>query len=392
MILRWVGYANLQEQVFSASINVLIVACIFSWSRLLNVFAINHSLGPLFFILIRLFKDIFLWIFVFVIFAVSFQIGFVNLTLQAGGDPTSGYPTGSLPVSFFTIIGDYGYIDDTMAEAPMGIALLAIYALLAQVMLVNLLIAMMGDTYSNVSDNSTEEWKFYRLELVMENRSASFHPPPTNLLLLPLDIYRALRNLYTGNQCCAASVDGGEGNQPLVPGQQKQPIAKENSQNKSSFYGGVLEYDQIDVQKVLKKMRLARDEIVELEQAEEDNSVISVVTGLKERLRTLANERENDRTFLDKRFKDLETSIRAQQAAAPPAAAAAAGANPAANPAVAIVSELREAVTALHSSHQALAVQVPQILALLQQQQQQQAQLQQQLLHMQLVQAPQVPQ
>jgi len=407
VVLRWVSYAKFKNNedymsILSGSVNTLIVACIFSWSRLLNVFAINHSLGPLFFILIRLFKDIFLWIFVFVIFAVSFQIGFVNLTLQAGGDPTSTYPTGSLPVSFFTIIGDFSYVNDLMAGTNIGIALVAIYALIAQVMLVNLLIAMMGDTYSNVSDNSTEEWKFYRLELVMENRSASFHPPPTNLIVLPYDLYK----MVTSNQCCPSSEDeddlqaviNGKNDEnsnglkdksdaPLV--HSSRHLSKENSNSSKASLGlsPLDSLDQYEVQRTLKKMRLARDEIIEQEQLEEETSVISVVTGLKERLRTLTNERENDRAFLEKKFKDLEGSVRAQSAVGGSSLNVAV-----ASPPAAIVSELKEAISTLHQSHQALAVQVPQILALLQQQQLQQQQLHQQLQLMQLqAQARDVP-
>jgi hypothetical protein len=80
MMLRWISKESSDKHidthnVFLASVNTLIVACIISWGRLLNAFAISASLGPLYFIIIRLFKDIFVWIFVFVIFAVSFHSG-----------------------------------------------------------------------------------------------------------------------------------------------------------------------------------------------------------------------------------------------------------------------------------------------------------------------------
>jgi len=201
MVLRWASHEirdneiakggedlSHSHQIFLASVNTLVVACIISWGRLLNAFAISDSLGPLYFIIIRLFRDIFVWIYVFVIFAVSFQLGFISITQQAGANPVTGYPDGTFPVAFFTIIGEYSYAADILKDTPLGVALLAVYALLAQILLVNLLIAMMGDTYSNVSDNSAEEWKFYRLELMMENQSTSFHPPPTNLLIIPIEL------------------------------------------------------------------------------------------------------------------------------------------------------------------------------------------------------------
>lgn len=58
-----------------------------------------------------------------------------------------------------------------MDKTPLGIALVAVYALIAQVMLVNLLIAMMGDTYSNVQANSTRVLLFStRIELSYNGR------------------------------------------------------------------------------------------------------------------------------------------------------------------------------------------------------------------------------
>jgi len=121
---------------------------------------------------------------VFLIFAVGFQIGFANITAQSGQDPGSVFPSGTLPLSFFVIIGDNN--DSAMENAPLGTALLGIYSMIAQIMLVNLLIAMMGSTYSKVSDNSMMEWKFYRLEMVTENQMASFQPPPINLIIIPV--------------------------------------------------------------------------------------------------------------------------------------------------------------------------------------------------------------
>jgi len=308
----------------------------------------------LFFIIIRLFKDMILWLFVFVIFAIGFQLAFINITIQAGADPTSGYPGGSFPVSFFTIIGDFTYIEDVMKETPLGIALLGIYALIAQIMLVNLLIAMMGSTYAAVSDNSTEEWKFYRLELVSENQSASFHPPPTNLIMIPFEIYAWIRkSLKKKEERRLAEKE------PLVQETSQQLIdsSKGKHVSTSAVVDPVKKHPELggfDLQKTLKKMRIARDEVISQEELEEATSVESIVTELKDRLRTLTNERENDRTFTEKRFKDLEVCVRQIAPAGAPAGAAASAA------------DLREELAVLHRANQQLAQQNQQILSLLQ--------------------------
>jgi len=331
MILRWVSYAidGSTSQTYSAAINTLIVACVFSWCRLLNVFAIDPSLGPLYFTIVKLFRDIFYWLFVFIIFAVSFQIGFVNITIQAGSDPTSGYPRGSLPVSFFTIIGDFNYIDPVMKQAPIGIAMLGVYAMIAQIMLVNLLIAMMGSTYSNVFDNSTGEWKFYRLEMVVETQAASFHPPPTNLVVYPIEvliekivslrhtgIHKVDDNTTVDNillpEPPAGSDDTPQLAYPPLHQADSSGLHIQTTEHPSMQTMRNTEDPELraNLERTVKKMRAARDEVVAKEIEEEENSVVSICRELQKKLRTLMNERENDRTFTEKRFKDLEINLR----------------------------------------------------------------------------------
>ncbi len=42
-------------------------------------------------------------------------------------------------------------------------------------------------------------------------------------------------------------------------------------------------------------MRIAKDEVIEKEIQDEENSVSAIVNGIKDKIRTLSNERENDR-------------------------------------------------------------------------------------------------
>lgn len=165
--------------------------------------------------------------------------------------------------------------------------------------------------------------------------------------------------------------------------------------------------ERYDVGKVLKKMKLARDEVIDEERIDEETSVISIVHELQGTLRTLTNERENDRytpnlcarprlfffrilmtsniyiccrTFLEKRFKDLEVLAKVN----PAVAAANPAAVPAQHPASQAVQEIQATIATLYQSNQSLTQQNAQILILLQQQQAQQQQLFQQLQLLQL--------
>eukprot|EP00026_Physarum_polycephalum_P000682 Phypoly_transcript_00683.p1 GENE.Phypoly_transcript_00683~~Phypoly_transcript_00683.p1 ORF type:complete len:576 (+),score=72.43 Phypoly_transcript_00683:1616-3343(+) len=195
--LRIAHHFTEKPELMSGAVNSLLVACIISWLRLMAIFPVSSTFGPLFFILLKLFThDFVLWAVVFTLFAVSFQIGFMSLAIQAGMNPTEAYPheSGIFPVSYVTIIGEWSYLMEIMDKTPTGVVFLAIYAFIVQVMLVNLLIAMMGDTYSSVRENSDVEWKYFRYSFVQDNMAASPLPPPLNIVYFFVWIFCAMKN------------------------------------------------------------------------------------------------------------------------------------------------------------------------------------------------------
>ena len=70
----------------------------------------------------------------------------------------------------------------------MGVLLLWVFVLVSQVLLVNLLIAMMGSTYTRYIEKAEEEYFFNRVRTLMEYRAMEYLPvpPPFGLLLSPL--------------------------------------------------------------------------------------------------------------------------------------------------------------------------------------------------------------
>jgi hypothetical protein len=182
LALRIVAWKFESQTFHEAYTSVLIISTIICYMRLLNVFAYSKSLGPLFFVIVRLFNDVWQWLIIFFVFMLSFQLGFIALTRQAGYDPWIAYPEGTLGVAFTAIIGDLGNAMDWMGSTPIGVVLLCLYSLIAQIMLVNLLIAMMGNTYNSVSENANKEWKFYRYRIITDYINSSPCPPPFNLI------------------------------------------------------------------------------------------------------------------------------------------------------------------------------------------------------------------
>jgi len=195
--LRIANHYTGNSNEFSGAVNSLLFACVISWLRLMAIFPVSSTFGPLFFILIKLFThDFILWGVLFSLFAISFQIGFTSLAIQAGMSPNESYPheSGIFPVSYVAIIGEWSYLMEIMDKTPTGVVFLAVYAFIVQVMLVNLLIAMMGDTYSSVRENSDVEWKYFRHAFVHDNMAASPLPPPLNIIYFFLWIFQAIKN------------------------------------------------------------------------------------------------------------------------------------------------------------------------------------------------------
>eukprot|EP01111_Echinosteliopsis_oligospora_P005886 TRINITY_DN1962_c0_g1_i2.p1 TRINITY_DN1962_c0_g1~~TRINITY_DN1962_c0_g1_i2.p1 ORF type:complete len:1043 (+),score=331.07 TRINITY_DN1962_c0_g1_i2:218-3346(+) len=331
--LRVAGVQLGNKDLIIAATDVIMIANIVCYLRLLNVFAFSKELGPLFFVILRLFKDVFQWCLIYALFMISFQIAFIAVTAQAAetvidaggsGAPNKwdGYPTGTLGLSFFTIIGDYGYANDINAQSAIGIPLIAIYALVAQVMLVNLLIAMMGDTYSDVYDNSTKEWKFYRMTLVEEYSTSSVYPPPFNLIFVPLSWVQA--------KLCGSGADSNYKSLDFAqhPLQQNNQIS--NSTKRSNLNVSVDSAAGTPVQTkrggagpssapvsataqaktdLTVKMKVAKERVLEQIADEEESKIENVTAMIQENLKLLLAQQEIDRYNTQTTLEDVIQTI-----------------------------------------------------------------------------------
>ncbi len=64
------------------------------------------------------------------------------------------------------------------------------YLLISLVVLMNLLIAMLTDTYQEIQEESDQEWKFGRSKLIRNMRRTCASPPPLILLAVALTCIR----------------------------------------------------------------------------------------------------------------------------------------------------------------------------------------------------------
>ena len=98
---------------------------------------------------------------------------------------------GMAPVfrSFWALFGEYDVerllrqINDEKPTVVMLPLLLWLYLFIATVILINLLIAQMSDTYSNITAQALEYWQFERCRLVSEFQDTKPSvPPPFNVI------------------------------------------------------------------------------------------------------------------------------------------------------------------------------------------------------------------
>jgi len=178
-------------------------------------------------------------------------------------------------VAFFTIIGDYSYAMETMNKSYFGVALLAIYAFTSQIILVNLLIAMMGNTYEEVKGHSDKEWQYNRYIILYECKAISPVPPPFNGMV-------ALFNFLSKKiRVC-------QGYQLISSPQEKLIALSETDKN------------------ILKKLKISREKIREKDKDNENASLKNLWSIAKEQLRLMSSLHDSDRKYYEQQIEASE--------------------------------------------------------------------------------------
>jgi len=191
----------------------VVVCCV--GFRMLDIFTFSRNLGVYKIILIKMLVDdvsAFLWIFA-VLSLVSFGLAFQVLLpgLRHSGDYWS------LPVlmPIFGIFGDFDVSVFTDYLAPeystdrawisilnnvVGVLMLLFSLLMSTIVLVNLLIAQMSDTYSEIKASSLQQWQFDRIHLILEFKDERGPlPPPLNIIWT---IFFDLLYMRVWRKCC----------------------------------------------------------------------------------------------------------------------------------------------------------------------------------------------
>ncbi|KAL1267375.1 hypothetical protein QQF64_032738 [Cirrhinus molitorella] len=196
--------------VFYVGKVVLCIDFIIFCLRLMAIFTISRTLGPKIIIVRRMMMDLFFFMFLLSIWVVAYGVAKQGILIH-NEDRLNWIIRGAVYEPYLIIFGnvpnnidntqfDLGTCsvngsdplkpkcpvlnDDNMPAFPewLTIIMLCVYLLFANILLLNLLIAIFNYTFQEVQDNTDTIWKFQRYELIKEYHSRPALPPPFILL------------------------------------------------------------------------------------------------------------------------------------------------------------------------------------------------------------------
>ncbi|XP_073710850.1 transient receptor potential cation channel subfamily M member 2 isoform X2 [Misgurnus anguillicaudatus] len=178
--------------------------------RLMAIFTISRTLGPKIIIVRRMMTDLFFFMFLLSIWVVAYGVAKQGILIQNEhrldwifrGAVYEPYLIlfGNLPTDIDNTQFDMNSCslnatdplkpkcpilsDDNTPVFPvwLTVILLCVYLLFTNILLLNLLIAILSYTFQEVQDNTDTIWKFQRYELIKEYHSRPALPPPFILI------------------------------------------------------------------------------------------------------------------------------------------------------------------------------------------------------------------
>ncbi|XP_051502041.1 LOW QUALITY PROTEIN: transient receptor potential cation channel subfamily M member 1-like [Myxocyprinus asiaticus] len=194
------------------------VHIIFWYIRVLDIFGVNKYLGPYVMMIGKMMIDMLYFVVIMLVVLMSFGVA-RQAILHPDEEPTWRLARNIFYVPYWMIYGEVfadsidlyameinppcgeNMYDEDGKKLPPCIpgacftpAIMACYLLVANILLVNLLIAVFNNTFFEVKSISNQVWKFQRYQLIMTFHDRPVLPPP---LIIFSHIYIVLKRL-----CC----------------------------------------------------------------------------------------------------------------------------------------------------------------------------------------------
>ncbi|KAF3843040.1 hypothetical protein F7725_001889 [Dissostichus mawsoni] len=211
---------RLTTELFYAGKILLCIDFVVFCLRLMAIFTISRTLGPKIIIVRRMMRDLFFFMFLLSIWVVAYGVAKQGILIH-NDNRLDWIVRGAVYEPYLIIFGNFptniDYADFKLDSCTMNgsdplkpkcpvlnenqmpafpewltIIMLCIYLLFANILLLNLLIAIFNFTFQEVQDNTDRIWKFQRYELIKEYHSRPAAPPPFIILS---HLYLFIRNV-----------------------------------------------------------------------------------------------------------------------------------------------------------------------------------------------------
>ncbi|XP_062287944.1 transient receptor potential cation channel subfamily M member 2 isoform X1 [Scomber scombrus] len=220
IILFIIGLAfRLTTELFYAGKVLLCIDFVIFCLRLMAIFTISRTLGPNIIIVRRMVMDMFFFMFLLSIWVVAYGVAKQGILIH-NDNRLDWIMRGAVYEPYLIIFGNFptniDYAEFNIDTCTMNgtdplkpkcpvlnenqtpafpewltIIMLCVYLLFANILLLNLLIAIFNFTFQEVQDNTDRIWKFQRYELIKEYHSRPAAPPP---FIIFSHLYLLIRN------------------------------------------------------------------------------------------------------------------------------------------------------------------------------------------------------
>ncbi|TPP58044.1 putative transient receptor potential cation channel subfamily m member [Fasciola gigantica] len=192
---------------FTAAKTLYSLTLIICYMRIFRLYGFHPALGPKLVMIQRMIAELFLFLLILAVILISYGVSmqallFPNRTIFDWNTIRNVlyYPYfnlyGELNLDYSLAIKDNCTSDADGVTCPqynfMVPLLLAIYLMLAGILLINLLIAIFSNVFQQVEDNSIELWKFNMYGLVVEYNKKPVIPVPFSIIQAVVEVFQFL--------------------------------------------------------------------------------------------------------------------------------------------------------------------------------------------------------
>uniref|UniRef100_A0A674N1A0 Transient receptor potential cation channel subfamily C member 2b n=1 Tax=Takifugu rubripes TaxID=31033 RepID=A0A674N1A0_TAKRU len=183
------------------------VTSMLSFTRLAYILPAHESLGTLQISIGKMIDDMMRFMFILMIIGTAFLCGINNVYVPYVISPHLGRFNETFHFLFWTMFGvanqDYVDMPQFMLAEFVGRILYGIFTLVIVIVLLNMLIAMITNSFQKIEDDADVEWKFARSKLYLSYfREGLTIPVPFNVIPSPKAVFQILRGIFKQLCCC----------------------------------------------------------------------------------------------------------------------------------------------------------------------------------------------